>query len=115
MLNHVVEYQGTSLDTTYGALAHPVRRTMVERLRAGDARVTELANGLTISLAAASKHIRVLEAAGLVVRTIKGRDHHLALRDEPLEAASSWIQTNRAFWQERLDALDALLETREPQ
>ena len=111
----MVEYQVAGLDAIYAALAHPVRRTMVERLRAGDARVTELAAGLTISLAAASKHIRVLETAGLVVRTIKGRDHHLALRVEPLEAASSWIQTNRAFWQDRLDALDELLGTRDPQ
>lgn len=109
MLNHMVEYRATSLDATYAALAHPVRRAMVERLRVGDARVTELASGFDMSLAAASKHIRVLETAGMIERTVRGRDHHLSLRSEPLGAAGRWIDANRAYWEARLDALDDLV------
>jgi DNA-binding transcriptional ArsR family regulator len=81
---------------------------MVEQLHAQDARVTELAAGFDISLAGASKHIQVLESAGLLRRTIRGRDHHLALEPQPLAEAAAWIDTYRAFWERRLDALDAL-------
>src|SRR5712691_10871986 len=87
MLNVMVEYQRAELDAVYGALAHPVRRDMVERLRAHGARVTELAAGFEVSLAAASKHIQVLESAGLVERKIQGRDHHLSLDPRPLADA----------------------------
>jgi DNA-binding transcriptional ArsR family regulator len=104
----MVEYS-TRLDATYRALAHPIRRQMLERLAAEDRRVTSLAAGFGISLAAASKHIRVLEAAGLVRRTVVGRDHHLALRTEPLTDAATWIERSRQFWSERLDRLDAVL------
>ena len=76
--------------------------------------MTELAAGFDISLAAASKHIRVLESAGLLERIVLGRDHHLSLDPRPLDEAASWIDTNRVFWEERLDALDALLRRRDP-
>ncbi|MEW5992701.1 MAG: metalloregulator ArsR/SmtB family transcription factor [Chloroflexota bacterium] len=105
----MVEYSTGDLDATYRALAHPIRRVMLERLTAGDGRVTSLAAGFGISLAAASKHIRVLESAGLIRRTVSGRDHHLALRPEPLGEAAAWIERSRQFWHARVDALDALL------
>jgi DNA-binding transcriptional ArsR family regulator len=113
MLNHMVEYQRPDpshpgLDITYGALAHPIRRAMLGRLGTGGARVTELAAGFDISLAAASKHIGVLESAGLVRRTVRGRDHHLALDAGPLREAAEWIEAYRAFWETRLDALEHL-------
>jgi DNA-binding transcriptional ArsR family regulator len=112
MLNHMVEHPQFALDETYGALSHAIRREMVERLRDGDARVTELAGGFAVSLAAASKHIQVLEAAGLVRRTVRGRNHHLSLDPRPLAEASEWIEATRAFWAPRLDALEALLRER---
>jgi DNA-binding transcriptional ArsR family regulator len=104
----MVEY-GAVLDATFGALSHPVRRDMLSLLREGPMRVTELARPFTVSLAASSKHIGVLETAGLVRRTIAGRDHVLALEAQPLGAAERWIDVYRQFWEERLDALDAHL------
>lgn len=113
MLNHMVEHTRAGLDATYGALAHPIRRGMIERLRTDGARVTDLAAGFDVSLAAASKHIRVLEAAGLLSRTVRGRDHHLDLDTQPLAEAGAWIDTYREFWERRLDALDRLFRGRE--
>jgi DNA-binding transcriptional ArsR family regulator len=75
-------------------------------------RVTELAEPFSISLAASSKHIRVLEHAGLISRSISGRDHVLAVDGEPLDAAQRWIDVYRRFWEGRLDALDAHLRQR---
>lgn len=108
MLNLMVERPRVGLDATYGALAHPIRRNMIERLRRDGARVTELAAGFDVSLAAASKHIQVLEAAGLLERSVRGRDHHLALDPQPLAEAAAWIDAYREFWERRLDALDQL-------
>jgi DNA-binding transcriptional ArsR family regulator len=112
MLNRMVEYREGSLDATYGAISHPVRRALLEQLRLGEARVMELANPYSMSLAAVSKHIRVLEEAGLVRRTVKGREHHLTLNPSPLLPAARWIDAYRAFWEGRLDALEARLAER---
>jgi DNA-binding transcriptional ArsR family regulator len=106
--NQMVERYGI-LDRTYGALAHPVRRGLLELLRTGPERVTELATQFEVSLAATSKHIQVLESAGLSTRTISGRDHLIALESHPLIEAGRWIDTYRSFWEPRLDALDAHL------
>ena len=105
----MVESRLLTLDATYGALAHEVRRSILESLRAGDARVTELAAPFDMSLAAASKHIRVLESAGLIHRTVQGRDHHISLDPRPLVEAGEWIDTYRTFWERRLDVLEAHL------
>jgi DNA-binding transcriptional ArsR family regulator len=75
----MVEYQEPRLDATFGALAHPIRREIIQRLRDGERRVTDLASGFDVSLAAVSKHLRVLGDAELVHRTVRGREHHLAL------------------------------------
>ena len=115
IVNQMVEHLlGDRLDTTYGALAHPIRRDIIGQLRAGDARVTDLATSYDVSLAAASKHIAVLESAGLVARRIQGREHHLSLDPRPLADASVWIETYRSFWERRLDALDAMLRGEDP-
>jgi DNA-binding transcriptional ArsR family regulator len=95
-----------SLDGSYGALGHEIRRTMLELLRGDELRVTELAEPFDISLAGASKHIRVLEDAGLILRTVVGREHFLSLDARPLKPAAEWIDGYRAFWEGRLDALD---------
>ena len=110
MFNDMVERSGL-LDEAYGSLAHPVRRAMLERLREGAARVTELAEPFEMSLAAASKHIGQLERAGLVERQVRGRDHWISLRPEPLEAATAWLALYRSFWSRRLDVLEDLLRT----
>lgn len=85
---------------------------MLNALRGAPMRVTELAEPFTVSLAASSKHIRVLEHAGLVARRVSGRDHLLALDGLPLARAGHWIDTYRQFWEDRLDALDAQLRRR---
>jgi DNA-binding transcriptional ArsR family regulator len=114
-LNQMVEYTDGRLDAVYAAIAHPARRRVLEQLRRRGATVTELAAAHPMSLAAVSKHIRVLEDAGLVRRTIQGREHHLALAPVPLSAAAGWLDTYRRFWEERLDLLDAKLRARKRQ
>lgn len=103
----MVECSGAALlDDTYASLSHPVRREMVEILSEAPHRVTEVAAPFDISLAAASKHIRMLERAGLVERHVNGRNHLLSLRPDPLEAAAEWIDPYRRFWESKLDRLD---------
>ena len=96
----------TDLDQTLMALADPTRRALLERLSAGEARVTELARPFALSLNSVSKHLRMLERAGLVVRRVQGRDHHLSLNAEPLDAAAEWIEYHRQFWEQSLAALE---------
>ena len=100
---------GAKLDATLAALADPTRRAILERLAHGEARVTEVARPFGISLNSVSKHIRVLERAGLVRRRRAGREHLLALELAPLEGAIAWIERQRTPWPARLDALEALL------
>jgi DNA-binding transcriptional ArsR family regulator len=99
------------LDQTLLALADPTRRAILQRLSHGEARVTELAQPFSISLNAVSKHIIVLERAGLVQRRRAGREYRLSFNPEPLDAPASWIERQRSFWTARLDALDAALRT----
>lgn len=98
-----------ALDHTLTALADPTRRAILDRLSRGEARVTDVAAPFAMSLAAVSKHVRVLERASLVRRRRVGREHLLSVRTEPLDEASAWIASQRAVWMRRLDALDALL------
>lgn len=108
----MVEYSSTAkphLDHTFLALADPTRRAILQRLTRGEARVTEIAQPFPQSLNAISKHIRILERAGLVLRRKVGRDHWIAAQAEPLADAEQWIAQQRAFWNARLDALEALL------
>src|SRR5918994_7944606 len=94
------------LDETYASLAHPVRRAMLDHLRSGEARVTDLAQPFAMSLAAASKHVGQLERAGLIERDVRGRDHWISIRAKPLEDAAAWLALYRSFWSRRLDVLD---------
>jgi DNA-binding transcriptional ArsR family regulator len=96
------------IDDVFHALAHEVRRDMLGRLAGGALTVGELAEPLAMSLAAASKHIKVLERAGLVDRTVDGRRHLCRLDAVPLASASAWLAFYEPFWQERLDALETL-------
>jgi DNA-binding transcriptional ArsR family regulator len=100
----------SQLDDTMVALADPTRRAILERLARGEARVTELAEPFAMSLNAVSKHIRMLERARLVRRRRAGREHFLSFNPAPLDEAAAWIEAQRAFWNARLDALEALLK-----
>src|SRR3954469_2332479 len=97
------------LDDTLIALADDTRRGILKRLATGDARVTEVAAPFDISLNSVSKHIRILERAGLVRRRVSGRDHFLSLDPAPLDEAAAWLQRERAAWSPRLDRLEAAL------
>jgi DNA-binding transcriptional ArsR family regulator len=95
------------LDSVYGALADGSRRSIVWRLAAeGELKVTDIARPFDMSLNSVSKHIKVLEQAGLVRRRVRGRDHWLSLRSEPLAAAHAWIGLYQRFWESRIDALE---------
>lgn len=98
-----------TLDHTLTALADPTRRAILQRLTAGEARVTELAQPFDMSLNAVSKHIKILERAKLVERRREGREHFLSYNPTPLDAASAWIEKQRAAWNARLDTLERLL------
>lgn len=98
-----------SLDHTLSALADPTRRAILQRLSRGEARVTDVAARFPISLNSVSKHIRVLERAGLVRRRVAGREHLLTLDHRPLDEVAAWVERTRTFWSSRLDALEALL------
>ena len=101
--------QQTNLDQTLMALADPTRRAILQRLSRGEARVTELAQPFDMSLNAVSKHIRILERADLVRRRTAGREHFLSFNRQQLDELANWIETQRAAWNARLDALEALL------
>jgi DNA-binding transcriptional ArsR family regulator len=97
------------LDAVFAALADPTRRAIIERLSRSEARVTEVAEPFEMSLNAVSKHIRVLEASGLVERHRKGRDHILSINSRSLDEVDGWIDRMRCYWEERLDAMERLL------
>jgi DNA-binding transcriptional ArsR family regulator len=98
------------LDDLFGALADRTRRRLVARLARSPATISELAAPFDMSLPAVSKHIRVLERAGLVVRTIEGRVHTCALDGENLRDAAAWLDRYRAFWDDTLAALAEFAE-----
>lgn len=100
-----------TLGPLFHALGDPTRRALVERLSAGEHSVGELAEPFDISLAAVSKHIHVLERAGLVRREVRGRVHVCRLDPAPLRAGIAWLRRIERFWGERLDALEAALHT----
>lgn len=105
----MVEYDSHTLDTIFHALGDTTRRAMLGELAAGERTVGELAKPFAMSLAAASKHIKVLEAAGLVRRDIRGRTHVCSLDPVPLMRADQWIGIYRRFWTDRLDVLEKIL------
>jgi len=106
------EYLSTRLDGVFNALCDPTRRAILARLTATDARVTDIAAEFPISLNSISKHIRMLERAGLVRRSIAGRDHVLSLNAAPLSEAAQWIEHYRRFWEDRLASLEKYVTSR---
>jgi len=109
ILNRMVKYS-SRLDDVFGALADPTRRRILETLSRGDQCVTALARPHRMSLPAISKHLRVLEHAGLICRRRDGRVHHLKLDAKPMQEAAQWIEEYRKFWEGALDSLANFLE-----
>jgi DNA-binding transcriptional ArsR family regulator len=105
IFNHMVKYTSDTLDRTFSALSDPTRRAILARLAQGNASVSELAAPFAMSLPAISKHLRVLEQAGLVERTKDGRVHRLRLVAHPLHEAAAWIAHYQHFWEQQLEAL----------
>ncbi len=97
---------------TFRALAHPLRRDIVERLSGGAATVGEVSRGFGVSKPTISRHLKLLEEAGLVIRVIDGRTHRLALRPEALVEASGWIETQQTRWYRLFDVVGEYLEER---
>src|SRR5271155_5174401 len=98
------------LDDTFSALADPTRRRILEDLAGGDRCVTDLARPYAMSLPAVSKHLRVLERAGLIRRRRCGRVHSLKLEAAPMKDVQQWIEAYRRFWEQNLDRLDDYLK-----
>lgn len=114
IVNRMVNYSSPKLDRTFAALADPTRRRILAHLARGDQRVTDLARPHKMSLPAISKHLRVLEKAGLLRRRRYGRVHEMQLEAEPLKQAAQWVEEYRKFWEGSLDRLAAYLEETKP-
>lgn len=102
-------YSESGLDMTFHALAHPVRRAILARLVDRSATILEIADQFDMSLNGVSKHVKVLEHAGLIRRDIQGRTHHCSLDATRLREAGAWIDYYRPYWERRLDALERFL------
>lgn len=110
MLNRMVEHAAPRLDGVFHALADPTRRAMIRRLSRGEHSVSELAEPFAMTLAAVSKHLKVLEGAGIVSRRVQGRTRYCRLEADPLAEAHGWLAGYQRFWHGRLDVLEALLK-----
>jgi DNA-binding transcriptional ArsR family regulator len=118
IFNHMVEYSDAAagtLDEVFRALADPTRRAILAMLQDAEANVGDIATRFPISLNGVSKHLRVLERAGLIAREVRGREHRLRLEPVPLADAAAWLNHYRAFWTERLESLEAFLVDRKKQ
>lgn len=110
----MVKYIESELDATFRALADPTRRAILARLALGDASVGELAAPFEISLPAVSRHLRVLEEAGFLIREKQGRVHRCHLDAKPMRSVSGWIEVYRQYWENQLDSLVEYLEKQQP-
>jgi DNA-binding transcriptional ArsR family regulator len=106
----MVTQRTASLDGVFHALADPTRRAMLRALSGGPRNIRELAEPFSMSFVAASKHVRVLESAGLLRRRVEGRSHFCRLNPKPLASAHAWLAFYEGFWSQRLDDLEALLK-----
>jgi DNA-binding transcriptional ArsR family regulator len=106
----MVNYSDRRLDLAFGALSHPIRRGILARLSTGEANVAELAKPFKVSAPAITKHMKILEEAGLLSRKKEGRAHRCKLERERMKEAEQWIEAHRKFWNEKLDALEKYLK-----
>jgi len=107
----MVKYNPNTLDVVFSALSDPTRRAILEALAKGQRSVTELSDPHDMSMPAISKHLRVLEDAGLIVRSKDGRLRRCSLNSEPLRAAADWLERYREFWEAKFEALDTLVSS----
>ena len=115
MLNQMVEHSAPALDRVFHALGDATRRQMLRDLAQGTRSVGQLAEPFAMSLAAASKHVRVLEQAGLIHREVRGRTHHCRLEAASLADAHRWLGFYERFWNARLDVFEQLLRDADAQ
>jgi DNA-binding transcriptional ArsR family regulator len=113
MFNHMVELSEHPLDSIFHALGDQTRRRMLAALSDGERSVGELAEPFAMSLAAASKHVKVLENAGLIRREVRGRTHLCRLEPGPLAGAHQWLSAYEHFWTGRLDVLERILRAQD--
>lgn len=106
----MVNYYQAHLDKAFGALSHPIRRGILARLANGEATVTELARPYNVSAPAITKHMRILEEAGLLSRRRDGREHHCRLETRRMQEAERWLERYIQFWEGSLDRLDNYLQ-----
>ena len=107
----MVNYSADQLDSTFAALADRTRRAILDQLSQGESTVTQLAAPFCISLPAVSKHLTVLEQAGLIVRRKDGRLRRCELAAAPMSEAAKWIENYRVFWESQMDRLERFLES----
>ena len=107
-------HSNPQLDQVFFALSDRTRRTILARLTEGSSTIGELAAPFAISKPAVTKHMKILERAGLIKRRIEGRKHTCTLATQNLETAEEWIKFHRGFWESRFDALEKLLTEQEP-
>lgn len=109
----MVNYSSPTLDSVFAALSDSTRRAILQRLAQGEATVSEVAEPFLVdmSLPAISKHLRILEEVGLIVRQKEGRVHHLSLSAAPMKNATEWLEYYRQFWDEQFDSLADFLAT----
>jgi DNA-binding transcriptional ArsR family regulator len=105
----MVNYEGR-LDLAFGALSHPIRRGILARLSTGEATIAELAKPFKVTAPAITKHMRILEDAGLLSRKKQGREHHCRLEKKRMKEAEAWIEKHSKFWNDKLDALEKYLK-----
>lgn len=98
------------LNRVFSALADPTRRAILRALTRRPATINEIARPFPVSFNAISKHVMVLERAGLLRREIKGREHHCWIKPQPLREANAWLENYRQFWEQRMDALEVYVE-----
>ena len=110
MFNQMVNRKSNPLSQIFHALADTTRRALLAELASGSRSVSELSAPHAMSLAAISKHLKVLENAGLITRVKRGREHHISLHPPPLEQAQSWLDFYRHFWEARIDLLERVLD-----
>jgi DNA-binding transcriptional ArsR family regulator len=103
---HLLVYNCQELDRSFLALSHPIRRAIVQRLVTGPATVGQASGGLGVSKPAVTKHVRVLEEAGVISRAVRGRTHVLRLEPSPLREASEWLELHRSLWAAKFAAVE---------
>ena len=111
IFNHMVKYKEEDLNLAFSALADPTRRRILARLATGEQTVLELARPFEMSLPAVSKHLKVLEKARLIDRTVSGRVHTLSINPKQIKTVSAWLNFHSQFWVESLQKLKHLLES----